>query len=418
VTPLRRPFFWSSANRAETIMRFPRSESSRSTKQSLTIAIAAAALTAFSFTALAQVVPAQPAPQVGAAADPSAPHYTDDQLDQLVSPIALYPDPLVAEILPAASFPVEVVAAQQWANQNPGQIGNDAAIQAQSWDDPVKALAHYPTVLKYLADNIQYTQELGTAFINQQQDVTNAIQRQRAKAAALGNLVTTPQQTVQNDSGVIYVEPTNPQTIYVPTYDPNAIYDQTLSSPFYWGSGYGVGAWFDLDFDWGGHDIVRGRRDWDGKTWHWEAPRGVGHPIGGPIHGPPHAVPGGFHPEPYARPVGRPSPIPVGGFARPEPVDRGRYAPTPEPRGAFDYQPRVDVQHEVGRVVPAPVHVAPVAPRVINVPHDAPVVHEAPAPGGIIRGAPTPPMVHAEPSGPMGGGGGHPGGGGGGGGHR
>jgi Protein of unknown function (DUF3300) len=145
---------------------------------------------------------------------------TTDQLDQLVAPIALYPDSLVAQILAASTFPDQIVEADRWVQANPDLKG-DALAQAvdkQPWDPSVKALCAFPTVLGNMDKNISWTSSLGDAYYNQQQDVMDAIQRMRRKAQAAGNLKDTPQQTVQDQGNDVVIQPTQPDVVYVPAY--------------------------------------------------------------------------------------------------------------------------------------------------------------------------------------------------------
>jgi hypothetical protein len=162
------------------------------------------------------------------------------ELDQLLGPIALYPDPLMAQILPAATLPSEIVLADRYVNGG----GDPNFIDQQPWDPSVKALARYPAVLKWMDDNLAWTTALGQAFLYQQQDVMASIQRLRAQAQALGNLQTTPQENVIIDNGIIEVVPANPQMIYVPVYQPDVVYFQRpFGNPFIsFGLGFSVGA--------------------------------------------------------------------------------------------------------------------------------------------------------------------------------
>src|SRR5215475_6978418 len=135
---------------------------------------------------------------------------TPNQLNDLVAPIALYPDPLLSQILVAATYPLEVVQAYQWLQMNPGLTGpalTDAA-QQQNWDASVQALVVFPDVLKRLNDDVSWTTNLGNAFLAQQQDVMDAVQRLRQQAQQSGKLASTPQETVttSNDGGQPYVD--------------------------------------------------------------------------------------------------------------------------------------------------------------------------------------------------------------------
>jgi Protein of unknown function (DUF3300) len=183
-------------------------------------------------------------------------------LDQMLGPIALYPDPLIAQLLPAATLPPEIVLADRYVNGG----GDPNLIDQQPWDPSVKALARYPAVLKWMDDNLAWTTALGQAFLYQQQDVMDSIQRLRAQAQALGNLPSTPQETVITDNGAIEIVPANPQVMYVPVYQPQVVYYQRpYGSPFIsFGVGLAVGLWLNHDFDWHNHHLV---------VWHHDQPR-------------------------------------------------------------------------------------------------------------------------------------------------
>jgi hypothetical protein len=174
-----------------------------------------------------------------------------DQLDQLVGPIALYPDPLIAEILPAATLPSEIVLADRYV----GQGGDPNQVADQGWDPSIQALTHYPNVLKWLDDNLIWTTQLGQAFQIQQADVMNAIQQLRAKAQSLGNLPSTAQESVVTDDGDIEIEPTDPDQMYVPEYAPDAIYFQPgIFCTFpYW---LPLGGWMVNDWNWHDHGLI------------------------------------------------------------------------------------------------------------------------------------------------------------------
>ena len=157
----------------------------------------------------------------------------NEQLDSLVAPIALYPDPLLSQTLVASTYPLEIVQLQQWLGQNKGLKDKalaDAAMK-QDWDPSIQAMAQFPDLVKQLADNIAWTSELGNAFLAQQDDVMAAVQRLRARAKDQGALQSTQEQTVESKvvdgDTVIVVEPASPEVAYVPFYDPMTI----------WGSG-------------------------------------------------------------------------------------------------------------------------------------------------------------------------------------
>jgi hypothetical protein len=156
------------------------------------------------------------------AQEPPATLLSADQLDDLVAPIALYPDALLGQVLAASTYPIEVVEAQQWMQQNRGLQGAqlmDAAKQ-QNWDPSVQALVAFPNVLTLLNQDIRWTTDLGNAFLAQQADVMNAVQRLRARAQSNGRLTSSPQQTVTQDQNAIEIQPANPQVVYVPSYNP------------------------------------------------------------------------------------------------------------------------------------------------------------------------------------------------------
>jgi len=153
-----------------------------------------------------------------------------DQLDSLVAPIALYPDPMLAQVLAASTYPLEIIQLQQWLekNKNLKDKALADAVAKQSWDASVQALAALPDVVKRLADDIRWTADLGNAFLAQQSDVMDAVQRMRKKAQDKGNLKSTEQQKVETkvieNKSIIVVEQANPQVVYVPSYDPVIVY--------------------------------------------------------------------------------------------------------------------------------------------------------------------------------------------------
>jgi hypothetical protein len=162
-----------------------------------------------------------------------------DQIDNLVSPIALYPDALVAQILGASTFPDQVATASNYLQVNKNLSGQAlmAAVDKETWDPSVKALTQFPGVLDNLAKNLAWTSQLGEAYHNQQADVMAAIQHLRQQARAAGNLKSTQQQTVttttQNGQQVIVIQPANPQVVYVPTYSTTVVYGTPYTAPAY-----------------------------------------------------------------------------------------------------------------------------------------------------------------------------------------
>ncbi len=153
-----------------------------------------------------------------------------EQLDSLVAPIALYPDPLLSQTLVASTYPLEVIQLKQWLDQHK-DLKDKAladAVQKQDWDPSIQAMAALPDVVKQLADNIKWTADLGNAFLAQQNDVMDAVQRMRKKASDAGNLKSSEQQKVETkvveNKQVIVIEQANPQVIYVPSYNPTVVY--------------------------------------------------------------------------------------------------------------------------------------------------------------------------------------------------
>ena len=204
-----------------------------------------------------------------------------DQLDSLVAPIALYPDPLLAQTLAASTYPLEIIQLEQWMDRNKNLQGKALAdaVAKQPWDPSVQGLVEFPDVVQRMAGNIQWTTDLGNAFLAQQSDVMDAVQRMRAKAQGTGNLKTGAQQVVKTEtvpSGkqVIEIQQANPDVIYVPSYDPTVVYGPPPPAyPYYpytypgyvpgtalmWGAGIALGAaaWGA----WGGH---WGNCNWNG----------------------------------------------------------------------------------------------------------------------------------------------------------
>src|SRR5215469_10752398 len=166
-----------------------------------------------------------------------------EELDQVVAPIALYPDNLLAEVLMASAYPVDIVQAERWLQSHKNLKGDQlkAAIAKEDWDDSIKSLMATPEVLAMMNEKLDWTEKLGDAVVAQQPDVMDAIQRLRAKAEANDKLTTTKQQkvTVNQVQGkqVIAIEPTDPDTMYVPYYDPSVVYGPwpyPAYPPYYW----------------------------------------------------------------------------------------------------------------------------------------------------------------------------------------
>jgi hypothetical protein len=211
--------------------------------------------------------------------DSQAPQHTPqtpEQIQQLVAPIALYPDSLVAQILAASTFPEQIVEADRWVQANPDLKGEDLGreVDQQPWDPSVKALAAFPSVLGNMDKNLSWTSSLGDAYYNQQQDVMDAVQVMRQRAQQAGNLKTTPQQTITTQGSDVVIQPADPQVVYVPAYNPWLVYGGPIGPwpgwypyPGIWyggpylsfGLGFGIGfyggfgwGWNNWGFNWRG----------------------------------------------------------------------------------------------------------------------------------------------------------------------
>jgi len=187
-------------------------------------------------------------------APPAFQNFTPDELDNLLAPIALYPDPLLAEVLVAATFPdqIDEVARYLRAGADPNTIDQ------QPWDVSVKSVAHYPTVLYMMDNRLDWTTSVGQAYVNQSTDVQESIQRLRGMAHNSGTLASSPQMEVVQDGPYWDIYPANPQFIYVPVYDPVfAFYGRPgWHGPFLtFGVGFPIGSWLNLGFGWGGPGI-------------------------------------------------------------------------------------------------------------------------------------------------------------------
>jgi len=232
-------------------------------------------------TALAMPMPSAVIAQ-GAASAPqgSAPAATaaeaplrQEELEQLLAPIALYPDALLAQVLMASTYPLEIVQAARWLEANPKVTGKalEDAMQKQRWDPSVKSLTAMPQVLQMMDTKIDWTQKLGDAFLAQQAQVMETVQALRAKASAAGNLKSTPEQQVSTvqEAGktVIVIEPANPQVVYVPTYDPTVVYGAwpypAYPPYYYYPPAYYPGA----GMFWFGAGMLVGAAIWGGCNW-------------------------------------------------------------------------------------------------------------------------------------------------------
>src|SRR6266850_1897868 len=206
--------------------------------------------------------------QSSAAALPDG-RFSDAELDELLAPIALYPDPLLAQVVPASTFIDQLENAQQVL----GGSTDDNQIGSQNWDVSVKSVAHYPQVLQMMVEKRDWTTALGQAYVNQSTDVGKSIQRLRAQARAAGSLVTTSQQQVVAEGNVIKIVPAQPQVIYVPQYNPEVVYvnsgpstgEVVAAAAITFGVGLAIGAWLNNDWDWRGRGIYY--HGWAGGGW-------------------------------------------------------------------------------------------------------------------------------------------------------
>jgi hypothetical protein len=210
-------------------------------------------------------------------AAPQAFEQSPEQLQRLVAPIALYPDSLIAQILAAATYPNQIVEAQQWMQEHKDWHGEKLAreVDKQAWDPSVKALTQFPAVLGNMNQNLAWTSELGDAYLNQAQELNQAIQTMRQKAQQAGTLTNTPQQNVVTQGDFIVIEPAVPDVVYVPMYDPWLVYGYAIpvwpgwyswpglyvATPgIYWGVGFEIGFFAGYGWGWGHWSY-----DWHGR---------------------------------------------------------------------------------------------------------------------------------------------------------
>jgi hypothetical protein len=197
--------------------------------------------------------------------------FSEAELAQMLAPIALYPDSLLAQVLMASTYPIEVIEADRWINHNRDLTGDtlDVALLERDWDPSVKALCHFPSVLALMSERIGETTDIGNAFLAQEIEVTAMIQRLRAEAHTRGNLATTSQQTVVVQNDTVLIVPADPTVIYVPYYDPHYVYGPwwyPAYPPFYWGP-VGVDLGFRLSY-WPGVHFGFSFGSWSYFDWH------------------------------------------------------------------------------------------------------------------------------------------------------
>jgi hypothetical protein len=259
-------------------------------------------LFALAFNPISAVAQNQPANQPAPSAATSDQQLKPEELDALVSPIALYPDTLLSQVLIASTYPLEVVQADRWANENKKLKGDElkAAVDKQGWDESIKSLAATPSVLTMMSTKLDWTQKLGDAVLAQQPEVMDAIQRLRVKADNNKKLTSTKEQKVtktqQQGKQIIAIEPAQPDTVYVPYYDPAVVYGQwpypayppysyyppgyvaggILATGLAFGAGYALGRWASGGNNWGGNinwnnnniNINRGGNNWQHNPAH------------------------------------------------------------------------------------------------------------------------------------------------------
>lgn len=362
--------------------------------------------------------PPQPPPSTapyagGAGPQPAPPNVAPvprplSATEQLLGPIALYPDPLLALILPASTAPADISAAAAYLVQ----YGDMTRIDSQPWDPSVRALAHYPAIISWMAENIEWTRAVGSVFLSSPADVMQSIQRLRARALAAGALVSTPQQRVVVQGNTIEILPAESDWVYAPSYDTDVVYSDEpyygFGGPFMnFGPALEAGPWLSYCFDWSGYSV------WYGGWGLWHSPGGWHHPHfdGGRV--PPGAHrwhhkprdPGSPPPEKVLHGDLVPLPRPLVGAPRPPPSHASRSAapgsavpalrtgapPTDRPRLGPAIDLGVKESHaappqgtmrdrtyaEAPRSVPAPEGARPAASA--PAPHAAPSAAAAPA---------------------------------------
>ena len=352
-----------------------------------------------------------------AASAQERPAFSPEELDQMLAPIALYPDPLLTQVLMAATYPLEVVQAARWSRANSHLKGQDAvrAVESMDWDPSVKSLVAFPQILHRMDENLDWTQRLGEAFLEQEPHVMDAIQGLRKRAEAAGNLRSNEQMRVTRQDGDILVEPAQPQVVYVPYYDPTVAYGAwwwPAYPPVYWGPPPGYYAWPGIYWgpaiaiSWG---FFFGHFDWHHrhvKAVHAHYPHARAVPHSKPVkwqHDPVHRrnvpyryvawrQPTGQHPA--ARGGGRSAPM-----ARPDPRGEHRETRTAAPQARPQFaapQPRLErsapqarnrLPERTARAEPArPQSRAPESRTATVVPRMTP----------LPRSATPPPSVRAE----------------------
>jgi hypothetical protein len=321
-------------------------------------------------TSVAQAPPTQNPPPQSSDSQPG--RLTAAELDKLTAPIALYPDALLAQMLPAAAYPVDIVRAQRWIDSNRAAVNTRDFGDAdkQDWDVSVKSMVRFPDLVKKMSDDLEWTTDIGQAFVAQPKDLSESIQRLRKQAKQAGSLKATPEQRVVEQGDTIVIQPTKPDTIYVPQYNPTTEYTTSGVAPLVtFGAGVLLGA-----------VIASNNHPWD---WY----RGYVYP---PMWIPPAAHPPGYYPRPpgynppgYNPPGYRPGVNPPGynppgyGPGQPWRPDPYRYRPAATPRTLVAQTPNTPPTVNPRPATPPAARPASVAPKPAQRPHAGqPAVHQ------------------------------------------
>jgi hypothetical protein len=321
---------------------------------------------------------------------PVAPTGPEGATEQLLAPIALYPDPLLAVVLPASTAPTDLAAAATYLVR----YGDASRIEGQRWDPSVRALAHYPALLSWMAQNLEWTQALGQAVLASPERVMAAIQSLRARALAAGTLRDTPQERILIDGATIQILPVQPDAIYAPTYDSDVVYSEApyydTSTPFMnFGDALPVGGWLSYCFDWANPGL------WVGTwvAWHgdggWRTPRpGKGRWIPGEKRWEPANRSNGDPPLRGHHAAGVPQPTPLAGVP-PRPVSHGHSAST-----------HVSGLANTGPNLPTPKNLPPAANQPKVVPANGTPPNGANGPQRLPPDAEGNPRSHTSSQGP------------------
>ena len=390
-----------------------------------------------SFAALAGAQPEESVAVPPDSASAPAGAFTSEQLDQMLAPIALYPDELLAQVLMAATYPLEVVEAERWSRAHPDVRGEDAVAAADSedWDPSVKSLVAFPELLQTMSEQLEWTQSVGEAFLGQRDATMQSIQRLRRAAYGAGNLASSDELAVVHEGEDIALDSPSPDMMYVPYYDPRAVYGPwwwPAAPPFYWGpwpdyyvfTGYGfvwglgvpIGNNFFIgDFDWNHHHVTRnhvhpfydhdrGHRPTPStQYWHHDESHRHNVPYRNPLARQEAARPHTGGSRDHGTGVPRPGPAPSHPIARQPPPAQGNpiaRPPSPEPQhGVFPApgQPQQGGQPRTGSAPRTAV------PPQGSAPHESP--HQqgsAPQPagrplGGALRYMPPQPASVPQP---------------------